>query len=176
MSEQARHELATGKVQAAFPDAIEEVVDFRGERTLIIGADRLVAICNFLRDDEELTFGLLEDIVADDMLPEYPRFAVNYHIFSIPNHHRLRLRVPVEDPEVGVPTVAPVWPIAGWLEMEVWDLMGVHFEGNGGLRRLFLPEDWQGHPLRKDYPLGDEEVQFSFNYQEIDAKKPYAKD
>ena len=69
-----------------------------------------------------------------------------------------------------------VWPVATWLETEAYDMMGITFKGNKGLRRLFLPEDWQGHPLRKDYPLGYEEVQFSFNWQEIDAKKPYAQD
>jgi NADH-quinone oxidoreductase subunit C len=82
----------------------------------------------------------------------------------------------VEDPDKGPETVAEIWPVATWLEMEVWDLMGVRFKGNNSLRRLFLPEDWQGHPLRKDYPLGYEEVQFSFNWEAIDARKPYAKD
>jgi NADH-quinone oxidoreductase subunit C len=82
----------------------------------------------------------------------------------------------VEDPDDGPETVASVWHIATWLEMEVWDLMGITFEGNDKLRRLFLPEDWQGHPLRKDYPLGYEEVQFSFNWQAIDARKPYAEE
>ena len=88
--------------------------------------------------------------------------------------HRLRLRVRVEDP-TKARRPWPTWPIATWLEME-GDLMGVRFAGNGSLRRLFLPEDWQGHPLRKDYPLGYEEVQFSFNWEEINAKKPFAKE
>ena len=76
----------------------------------------------------------------------------------------------------GHKTISDLWKIGQWLEMEVYDLMGIRFDGNGALRRLFLPEDWQGHPLRKDYPLGYEEVQFSFNWQEIDEGKPYAKD
>ena len=169
-------ELFYNKVNDKFPDAIEEVVDFRGERTLVVAKDNLKAICELLRHDEELQCDLLEDIVADDMLPEFPRFAVNYHIYSIPKNHNIRLRVPVEDPDEGPETVVSVWPIATWLEMEVWDLMGIIFEGNNKLRRLFLPEDWQGHPLRKDYPLGYEEVQFSFNWKQIDARKPYAED
>ncbi|MFN2172992.1 MAG: NADH-quinone oxidoreductase subunit C, partial [Candidatus Promineifilaceae bacterium] len=74
------------------------------------------------------------------------------------------------------PTMGDIWSIATWLEMEVWDLMGVRFSGNNSLRRLFLPEDWQGHPLRKDYPLGYEEVQFSFNWEEISARKPSPKE
>ncbi len=169
-------ELFYNKVNDNFPNAIEEVVDFRGERTLVIAKENLKAICQLLRDDEALQCNLLEDIVADDLLPDFPRFAVNYHIYSIPHNHNIRLRVPIEDPDEGPETVTAVWPIATWLEMEVWDLMGIRFEGNDKLRRLFLPEDWQGHPLRKDYPLGYEEVQFSFNWQAIDAKKPYAED
>jgi NADH-quinone oxidoreductase subunit C len=152
------------------------VVDFRGERTLIVEMGQVKAICKLLRDDPDLQYNLLEDVVADDMLPDFPRFAVNYHIYSIPKNHRLRLRTMVEDPDKGPETVAEIWPVATWLEMEVWDLMGVRFKGNNSLRRLFLPEDWQGHPLRKDYPLGYEEVQFSFNWEAIDARKPYAKD
>jgi NADH-quinone oxidoreductase subunit C len=175
MSEAAA-ELFYNKVNENFPDAIEEVVDFRGERTLVIAKEHLQAICQLLRDNDALQCNLLEDIVADDLLPDFPRFAVNYHLYSIPHNHFIRLRVPIEDPDEGPQTLADLYPIATWLEMEVWDLMGIRFEGNNKLRRLFLPEDWQGHPLRKDYPLGYEEVQFSFNWQSIDARKPYAKD
>ncbi len=169
-------ELATQKIQHAYPTAITQVLDFREECTLIIESDQLIPVTQFLRDDADLRFNFLEDIVADDYLDAYPRFAVSYHLYSIANKGRLRLRVPVEDPDEGPATLGNLWPIATWLEMEVWDLMGIRFAGNKSLRRLFMPEDWQGHPLRKDYPLGYEEVQFSFNYQEIDAKKPYAKD
>lgn len=170
------HRKVHDAISGAFPDAVEEVVEFRGEYTLVINQDRLQSVCLLLRDDDSLQFNFLEDIVADDMLPEFPRYAVNYHIFSIPNSLRIRLRVPVDDPDDGPETVGTVWKIGTWLEMEVWDLMGITFKNNNSLRRLFLPEDWQGHPLRKDYPLGYEEVQFSFNWEAIDAKKPYAKD
>ena len=169
-------ELFYEKVTDAFPEAIQEVIDFRGERTLVIEQQFLKDVCTFLRDDEDLKCNMLEDVVADDMLPQFPRFAVNYHLYSIPHSHLIRLRVPVEDPDDGPETVGDIWKIGTWLEMEVWDLMGVTFKGNNKLRRLFLPEDWQGHPLRKDYPLGYEEVQFSFNWEAIDAKKPYAED
>ncbi|MFQ5398005.1 MAG: NADH-quinone oxidoreductase subunit C [Anaerolineae bacterium] len=169
-------QLAVDKINEQFPDAIEEVRDFRGERTLFVKMAHIKAVCQFLRDDAALQYNFISDICADDMLPDTPRFAVNYHLISMPNKHRLRLRVRVEDPDNGPETVASVWPIATWLEMEVWDLMGIRFRGNGSLRRLFLPEDWQGHPLRKDYPLGYEEVQFTFNREEIDRKKPYAQD
>lgn len=169
-------QLVVDKIKAAYPDAIEEVVDFRDERTLFVQKSKLKAICQLLRDDAALQYNFLSDIVGDDYLPDFPRFAVSYHLYSISQNHRLRLRVWVEDPDDGPETLGEIWTIATWLEMEVWDLMGIRFHGNNSLRRLFLPEDWQGHPLRKDYPLGYEEVQFSFNWREIDAKKPYAKD
>lgn len=171
-----RDQLVIDKINAAFPDVIEEVFDFRGERTIFVPIEQVKAICQFLRDDADLQFNFLSDIVADDLMPDFPRFAVSYHLYSLPNNYRLRLRTRVEDPDEGPDTVASVWPIATWLEMEVYDLMGIRFKDNTSLRRLFLPEDWQGHPLRKDYPLGYEEVQFSFNWREVDAKKPYAKD
>ena len=169
-----RDQLVIKKITKAFPEAIEDIADFRGEKTLYIKKENVKNICQLLREDEELQYNFLTDIVADDMLPDFPRFAVNYHLNSLINNHRIRLRTWVEDPEDGPETVASVWVIATWLEMEVWDLMGIRFKDNGSLRRLFLPEDWQGHPLRKDYPLGYEEVQFSFNFDEIDAKKPHA--
>ncbi len=167
-------ELAVQKIQAAFPEAIEEIVDFRGERTLVVGQEFLYPICQMLRDDPDLQYNFLTDICADDMLPAFPRFAVNYQLRSMPHIHELRLRTFVEDPDEGPRTIGDIWKIGTWLEMEVYDLMGVRFAGNGALRRLFLPEDWVGFPLRKDYPLGYEEVQFSFNYKAIEEKKPYA--
>lgn len=167
---------AIDKINEAFPEALVEVVDFRGEHTLVVEKKNLKPICQLLRDDGELQYNFLTDICADDLLPEAPRFAVNYHLYSIPRSCHLRLRVFIDDPDDGPETLASLWPIATWLETEVWDLMGIRFRGNESLRRLLLPEDWQGHPLRKDYPLGYEEVQFSFNWEEIDKKKPYAKD
>jgi NADH-quinone oxidoreductase subunit C len=168
--------LVVDRINTAVPDAIEETQAFRGEQTLFVAKDKLKAVCQLLRDDEKLQFNFLSDVCADDLLPEFPRFAVNYHMYSIPNKHPLRLRVLVEDPDEGPETMSSVWPIATWLETEVWDLMGVRFKDNTSLRRLFLPEDWQGHPLRKDYPLGYEEVQFSFNWEAIGARKPHPKE
>ena len=171
-----RNQLVHEKVEAAFPDTVLDVYDFRGERTLILARPHLKDVAKFLRDDEALQYNLLEDIVADDMLPDFPRFAVNYHLYSMEKNHRIRLRVPLEDPEEGPETLSSLWPIATWLETEVWDLMGIRFQGNDSLRRLFLPEDWQGHPLRKDYPQGYEQVQFSFNWEAIETKKPSPQD
>ena len=170
------NELIINKLQSALPDVVEDVDDFRNEYTIIVPANKLFDVLRFLKEDEALAFNFLADIVADDLLPAFPRFAVNYHLRSLQNKQVIRVRTYVEDPDEGPDTVAPLWKIGTWLEMEVYDLMGIRFAGNDSLRRLFLPEDWIGHPLRKDYPLGYEEVQFSFNWQEVDASKPYAKD
>ncbi|MDT8305866.1 MAG: NADH-quinone oxidoreductase subunit C [Anaerolineae bacterium] len=166
-----RSDLIVERVQESFPGTVDEVIDFRGERTLVTLPQHVRALCQFLCD--ELQFDQLQDIVADDVYPQYPRFAVSYHLYSLSHNDLLRVRALVEDPDEGPETVASVWPIATWLETEVYDLMGVTFKGNDKLRRLFLPEDWQGHPLRKDYPLGYEEVQFSFNWKAIGTKKPH---
>jgi NADH-quinone oxidoreductase subunit C len=119
---------------------------------------------------------LLEDETAVDYWPEQdPRFHLVYHLFSL--HHRLRvcLRVPVPGSNPAVPTIESVFPNANWHEREIWDMFGIRFAGHSDLRRILMPYDWEGHPLRKDFPLGYEEVQFTFNAGEIDQDKPYAK-
>lgn len=114
--------------------------------------DRLVETCRALRDAPSLGFDFLADVIGVDYLPRQPRFEVVYHLVSIPNLRRLRLKVRV--PEGGtVPTVQDVWPAANWHEREVWDMFGIVFEGHPDLRRLLMPEDWEGHPQRKDYPV-----------------------
>ena len=170
---QERNDFVLGRVREDHPDLVQEVGDFRGELTLVVAPEQVYGLCHYLRDDPALAYNFLEDIVADDMFPEYPRFAVSYQLYSFPHNHRVRVRGLVEDPDEGPQTLAELWPIATWLETEVWDLMGIRFQGNDMLRRLFLPEDWQGHPLRKDYPLGYEQVQFSFNWKAIGVKKPH---
>lgn len=166
--------LVTQKLEEAFPGVVEDVVDFRGDRTLVIAQENVHKVLQFLREDADLQYDFLADVVADDLLPDFPRFAITYQLRSFGNKHHITIRTPIEDPDEGPPTCGDIWIIGTWLEMEVWDLMGISFAGNSGQRRLFLPEDWVGHPLRKDYPLGYEEVQFSFNWEAIDSKKPYA--
>src|SRR6266850_2760220 len=127
-------------------------VDFA---TVYVPAASLVETCRALRDTPSLRFNVLIEVTAADYLPREPRFEVVYHLLSIPNRLRLRLKVPVRSNEVGgvVPTVQSVWPAAGWPEREVWDMFGIVFAGHGDLRRLLMPEDWDGHPARKDYPV-----------------------
>jgi NADH-quinone oxidoreductase subunit C len=124
-------------------------VDFA---TVYVPADRLVETCRVLRDTPALGFNVLAEVTAADYLPQVPRFEVVYHLLSIPNRARLRLKVRVADGG-SLPTVQSVWPAAGWPEREVWDMFGIVFEGHPDLRRLLMPEDWEGHPQRKDYPV-----------------------
>ncbi|MBX3066150.1 MAG: NADH-quinone oxidoreductase subunit C [Anaerolineae bacterium] len=162
--------------QLTLKDAVQEVIEFRGELTLIIEPSKIVDACLFFRDTEGLEYNFLEDITAVDYYPQEPRFAVCYHIYSMVFNRRLRLKalLPAEEPRV--PSVCSVWPSANFQEREALDLMGIIFEGHPDPRRILMPNDWEGHPQRKDYPLGYEQVQFSFNYDDINRRKPYAKE
>lgn len=124
-------------------------VDFT---TVYVPGDRLVETCTALRDNPAFRFNVLLEVTAADYLPRDPRFEVVYHLLSVSRRERLRLKVRVV--ETGfLPTVQGVWPSAGWLEREVWDMFGIIFDGHPDLRRLLMPEDWEGHPQRKDYPV-----------------------
>jgi len=142
-------------LRIALPDASYEAgtsVDFA---TIYVPTASLVQTCRALRDVPSLNFNVLIEVTAADYLPREPRFEVVYHLLSIPNRLRLRVKVRVASNEVAgvVPTVQSVWPAAGWPEREVWDMFGIVFAGHGDLRRLLMPEDWDGHPARKDYPV-----------------------
>lgn len=163
-------------LRAEFSDAILEVQEFRGEITVIVDPARIVNICQFCRDTEGLQYNFLSDVTGIDYLPQEPRFGVAYHLYSMYQNRSLRLKVllPGEKPEVA--SVTSVYPAANWFEREIYDLLGVTFSDHPDLRRILMPADWDGHPLRKDYPLGYETVQFSFNFDEVNKHKPYAKE
>ena len=120
--------------------------------TVYVPADRLVETCLALRDTPSLRFTAIIEVTAADYFPREPRFEVVYHLLSIPNRTRLRVKVRVSGTG-SLPTVQHVWPGAGWPEREVWDMFGIVFDGHPDLRRLLMPEDWEGHPARKDYPV-----------------------
>jgi NADH-quinone oxidoreductase subunit C len=136
--------LVSGAAYEAAPS-----VDFA---TIYVPADRLVATCVALRDTPSLGFNVLAEVTAADYFPRDPRFEVVYHLLSVPHRRRLRLKVRATE-RLAVPTVQQIWPSAGWLEREVWDMFGIVFDGHPDLRRLLMPEDWEGHPQRKDYPV-----------------------
>ncbi len=152
-----------------------ERTEFRDEMSLTVSRDQIVEVCRTLRD--ELYFDLLSAQTVVDYWPEQdPRFHIVYQVYSLRDAIRLGLRVPVPGDDPLAPTIEGVYPNANWFEREIWDMFGIRFEGHSDLRRILMPYDWEGHPLRKDYPLGYEEVQFTFNYEEIDLRKPYAKE
>ncbi len=135
------------------PRAAEEVTEFRGEVTVVLPRELLRGAAERLRDDSALQFNLLSSISAVDFFPVEPRFELNYHLVSIPRRAKLRLRVRLPGDNPAVASVTSVWPGADWMEREAFDLFGIRFEGHPDLRRILLPEDWEGHPLRKDYPV-----------------------
>ena len=131
---------------------IVDVKDAHGEVTALVPAAAIADICRFLRDAQQ--FDLLADICGADNGPEEePRFEVNYHLFSTIHHNRIRLKVLLSEDSPVVPTVTGVWRTADWHERETYDLFGVVFEGHPDLRRILLPSEFDGHALRKDFPL-----------------------
>ena len=147
-----------------------ELREFRGEYTLFLAPEYNVEALQVLRDQHQ--FEMLLDVCAVDYWPQdIPRFHILYRLFSFSHKLRLLLRMPLNGNSPSIRSVEGVYCNANWYEREVYDLMGIRFEGHSDLRRIALPEDWQGHPLRKDYPLGYEEVQFTFNFEDIQVRK-----
>jgi len=154
------------KIAAQYPDAIEEVYEFRGDTWLFIRKERLLEVCRLLRDDPDLGYLYISDITAIDWLPHWEkvekpkRFEVVYNLYSPVHFQRIFLKVRVDDGEP-VPSVTGVWEGASYPEREVYDMFGIPFEGHPNLKRILMPDDWVGHPLRKDFPLGGEEIPFA---------------
>ena len=146
-----------------------EVCHFCGDLSLILPAAHIVAAARLLRD--EFGFDMLGDETASDYWPDEPRFHVVYNFNSLKHRARLSLRVPVSGDNPTLPTLEAIYPNAYWYERELWDMFGIRFENHSDLRRVLMPYDWEGHPLRKDYPIGYEEPQFTFNFDEIARHK-----
>ena len=160
------------ELQEKFSATVEE---FRGEAHVFVKPEQIVDTLTLLRDGHQ--FELLSALTAVDYWPQMaPRFHVIYQMSSIANNITVQIRVPVNGDQAKVPSVTRLYDLANWREREVMDMFGVEFEGHPDPRRILMPADWQGNPLRKDYPLGYEEPQFTFNLDEIDLRKPYAKE
>ncbi len=165
-------QLSVNAIQERFNATVSE---FRGDVTLRISPENIIEACRVLRDEFE--FKTLAEQTAVDYWPEEaPRFNVVYGLRSYSQNLIVFLRVPLDGNAPSMPSLVEVFPNANWFERELWDMFGIHFDGHPDLRRILMPHDWEGHPLRKDFPLGYEEVQFSFNFEEINVRKPYAKD
>lgn len=154
--------LILTKLKEKFADSILEISEFRNQLTCVVRKDKLTVICRFLRDDPELAFNFLSCICAVDFPERDPRFDVVYELYSINRNHRVRLKVRVNEGE-SVPSVTSIWSAANWHEREVFDLFGITFDGHPDLRRILMPDNYEGHPLLKDFPLTREEVMFSHN-------------
>ena len=141
------------RIRSWQPGAITGLISFRGELTLLVSREFLRPLAGFLAGDSDLAFTYMSDVTAVDRFPNEPRFELNYHLLSISRRDSLclRVRLPGESPVTD--TVVPVWPTANWHEREIFDLFGIRFEGHPDLRRMLLPDDWEGYPLRKDYPV-----------------------
>jgi NADH-quinone oxidoreductase subunit C len=133
--------------------AVVEVLEFRGETTIVVARENLQRTAEFLVNDPGMRFAFLSDITAVDKFPIEPRFELNYHLLSLERRARLRLKVRLAGQDPVVPSMVPVWPAANWHEREAFDLMGIRFEGHPDLTRILMPDDWEGYPLRKDYPV-----------------------
>ena len=142
------------KLKEVFPDEVLAVSEFRGQVSVTLRKNRIRDIARYLHDDPDLYFDYLIDVCGVDYLgKKEKRFEVVYHLFSIKHRHALRLKAEVSESNPAIDSVTPVWVGANWHERETFDLYGIKFNGHPDLRRILLPEDWEGHPLRKDYPV-----------------------
>lgn len=140
------------KLQEWDARAVVEVIESKGETTVVLSREHLFPVAQYLATDPALKFSFLSDITTVDRFPLEPRFEVNYQLLSIDLALRLRLKVKLSGSDPVVPSVVALWPTANWHERENFDLFGIRFEGHPDLRRIVMPDEWEGHPLRKDYP------------------------
>jgi len=162
------------KIKESFPMDVVEVTSFRDQVSIIVKKDNIVDICRYLHDDPNLSFDHLQDLCGADYLgKKEPRFEVVYNLYSIKyrNSIRVKAQVPEDDPRIR--TVTSIWAGANWHERECFDMFGIKFKGHPDLRRILLPEDWEGYPLRKDYPLEGPEKEWSGFADAIETAKKY---
>jgi len=146
-------ELLTEKLTKQFPEITFEVIEQFGELTLKFDKSEIVHVCTFLKAEESLKFNFCEDVTAIDWAVRKNRFTVVYHIFSMENKFRLCLKVDVDESECTVESVSSIWKSANWAEREAYDMFGITFLHHPDLRRMYMPEEFDYHPLRKEYPL-----------------------
>ncbi|HUJ94502.1 MAG TPA: NADH-quinone oxidoreductase subunit C [Terriglobales bacterium] len=151
--EQLKAHPAIARLLAWDPAAVAGAKFDRDELSVYIERSAIREACVLLRDNPDCPFNFLSDVTCVDWFPSEPRFEVIYHLLSIPKKERVRLKVRLESGNLAIDSVTPVWPAANYFEREVFDLFGIRFNGHPYLRRLLMPEDWEGHPLRRDYPV-----------------------
>lgn len=158
-------------VEAGLGDEVVVAKRFRDQDFLIVNKERIVDILLVMRDHPDLQYKLVSDIFGVDLLgfEKEPRFEVVYSLYSIATTRRIVIKAQVSEDDPAIDTVSEVWPAATWPEREVYDMFGIDFNNHPDPRRILMPDDWVGHPLRKDFPLGGEEVEFSHNVREQGA-------
>jgi NADH-quinone oxidoreductase subunit C len=147
------------KLKERFADAVQEVSEAHGELTMVVSREQIVEVCRFLKNGPDLRYEMLMDVAGVDYLGREPRFEVVYHLYSISHNRRLRLKVRLLESDLVVPSVTSVWSTANWHEREAFDMLGIHFLDHPDLRRIYMPDDYPGHPLRKDFPISGPEVE-----------------
>ena len=153
------------KLNAGLSDAIQDTSLPQGDAVVFVAPGSLPVVAEFLKNDSELKFDYLSDIRGVDYLLEErePRFEAVYQLYSIDHQHSIRVRVGIDEDDLSVPTVSNLWKGALYPEQELFDMFGINVEGHPTMERLIMPKDWEGFPLRKDYPLTTETVAFSHN-------------
>jgi NADH-quinone oxidoreductase subunit C len=141
------------RLRAWKSDSVSQIVEYRGETTIVVPHRLLLAVAEQCKQDPELNFNQLSDVTCVDRFPNEPRFELNYQLLSIPRLARIRLRTSVSGQQPVIDSMEPVWPGANWMEREVFDLFGIRFEGHSDLRRILLPDEFEGSPLRRDFPV-----------------------
>jgi NADH-quinone oxidoreductase subunit C len=147
------NQIIVEKLKAQFPQSIEDTDEFRNDLTVVVKKQDIVPVCAFLKTDPGLAFDMIIDLCGVDLYTPEGRFEVVYNLYSLKNKKYVRLKVRVEEEDAVVPTVTGIWSGANWHERETFDMMGIRFSGHPDLRRLYMPEDFEHYPLRKDFPL-----------------------
>ena len=155
-------------VEAGYGAEIVASKRFRGQDFLTVRKERIVGLLTVLRDHIALDYKLVSDIFGVDLLgfETEPRFEVVYSLYSLKTYRRIVVKAQVSEDDPTIDTTSGVWLAAEWAEREIYDLFGITFNHHADMRRILMPDDWVGHPLRKDFPLGGEEVEFSHNVRE----------
>jgi NADH-quinone oxidoreductase subunit C len=147
------NEKVLERLKVKFADTALEANEFRGELTIVIPKEQIVQVCKFLKEDKELCFDLLADLCGIYMNTPTNRFGVIYNLYSYTKKHRIRLKTFIEEEQPKVQTVTSIWETANWHERETFDMFGIFFEGHPDMRRMYMPDEFEYHPLRKDFPL-----------------------
>ena len=159
-----------------FPNAVLNFHSHRSDETIVVERDSLYKVCQFLRDDSRCAFEIMIDITAVDGLEMNlePRFEMVYHFKSLTHASRIRIKVPLEEDDCRIASISPIWESAVWYERECFDMFGIIFEGHPDLRRILMYEEFEGHPLRKDYPI--DKQQPLMELKEIEERHTYGRE